>query len=254
MKKIIALLLAVAMLLTLCACGGKEEEKEGALDKGENNQQTESTSIETVLLDTTDLSAFKEMEEVVNYLESFIDVSKYGSDYGGDEDNYRRDLKENVSVKMTDGITVGGTEFKFPLSYNEETHKIKGYEKIDVPNTNVDSGYGEMEYSSTISDKNNKHFSFSGASFDSLNEFSISATDEETSDFAYMKNITKKATPKTVVKTLGLPKELFLHKYVSPTGLISYYELRFIFRNEDETRQLQVNLEFGGDSSVNGLT
>ena len=40
MKKLFAMLLALAMLLTLCACGGKKDEK---ADEGKKSEKTEAT-------------------------------------------------------------------------------------------------------------------------------------------------------------------------------------------------------------------
>ena len=57
MKKIIALLLAVLMLFSLCACGNSSSEK--------------------VEEDVVDLTSFETLDDVMNYLSTFIDTSKY---------------------------------------------------------------------------------------------------------------------------------------------------------------------------------
>ena len=241
MKKIMALLLAVFMVFSLCACGN--EQNDTSSDLPSNNNSSEKGEDDTV-----DLSAFTTMDEVMNYLATFIDTSKYGNDdIPGDESTDRRELLVKEPTTMANEITVSEKLIKFPLSCDVPKYCVTGYEEFTITGLNSAIDY----FSVGLADKDGKSFNISGTSVDNLNNISFMTYGETNPQFKYMKEITNKATPKTVVETLGLPQQVYVHKYVSATGLISYFEIRFMFRNEGETRQIQV--EFSGDTNINGM-
>lgn len=233
------------MLLSLCACGNDKGDTSGDL---QNNQQTTDNSSEKGEEDTVDLSTFTTMDEVMNYLATFIDTSKYGNDdIPEDENTDRRELLVKEPATMANEITVSGKLIKFPLSYDQPNYCIKGYEDFKITNF----GMVGDDFDITLADKDNKEFSVRGETADTINSISFFTYGENSPQFVYMKSITNKATPKTVVEKFGLPQQIYVHKYVSVTGLISYFEIRFMYRNQGETHQIQV--DFSGDTNINGM-
>ncbi len=240
MKKIIALFLAVLMLFSLCACGNEQNETSSDL-------QSNNNSSEKVEDDTVDLTSFETLDDVMNYLATFIDTTKYGEDDNSQENVDTRELLVKVPTQMANEITVSEKLIKFPLSCDVPKHCVTGYEEFTI--TNLDSGIDY--FSVSLADKDGKGFGISGTSVDNLNSINFMTYGETDPQFKYMKKITNKATPKTIVKTLGLPQKIQVNHIVSSTGLVSYNEITFFYRDEGEKHQLQI--EFSSESYINGM-
>ena len=243
MKKIIALLLAIFMLLSLCACGNDKGDTSGDL---QNNQQTTDNSSEKGEEDTVDLSTFTTMDEVMNYLATFIDTSKYGNDdIPEDENTDRRELLVKEPTTMANEITISGKLLKFPLSYDE----LISHEDFTI----TDFSGGGANFDLTLADKDNKEFSVLGETKENMNRISFFTYKENSPQFVYMKSITNKATPKTIVEKLGLPQQIYVHKNVSVTDYFVCFEIKFFYRDADETHQLQFDFSVSGGENINGL-
>lgn len=134
MKKLFALLMALAMLLTLAACGGKDNQNDPVKPSNNGNQDGTLSTVETALFSVSYAADWVNLEDYMDNEDDYCNVNLQILD-PEDSDYYLIDVEITVSLEdpydfREDLVYYGFNQYEYEVDHAYTTTAIGGVELL----------------------------------------------------------------------------------------------------------------------------